>query len=409
MALPPDLSHSITMHPHPFHLHPHRDTEAISPQTTAAALEPIATSSTAAAAQRDSTPRRSVSLAYSSGHRDIEGRIVPRYTVENDPYDLSAKIKSQSELTAIRANTSRKRDGCGPIMLNKEAGRARKLEKFYEGQNENIRRLLKPVEEHVERAKEVSGDNQLKFKIAVHGSFVANVILAGLQIFAAVTSDSLSLFTTLADALFDPLSNITLMVTHRAVKKVDPRKYPSGKARIETAGNILFCFIMAAVSFVLIVLSAEELVRGNNGSLTKPFHMTSIIVVSVAFFTKLALFFYCWALRNIYSQVRILWEDHRNDLFINGFGVLTSIGGSRLRWWIDPLGAILLSVMISTLWLRTAYSEFQLLIGVTADTETQQWITYICKSLKPYPSLISQKRQLTTHYSNDTLPHDPSN
>ena len=380
MALPPDLSHSISMHPHPFHLHPHQDTEVISPQTTATALEPIATSSTGATPQRDTTPRRSVSLAYSSGLRDIEGRIVPRYTVENDPYDLSAKIKSQSELTAIRANTSRKRDGCGPIMLNKEANRARKLEKFYEGQNENIRRLLKPVEEHVERAKEVSGDNQLKFKTAVHGSFVANVILAGLQIYAAVTSDSLSLFTTLADALFDPLSNITLMVTHRAVKKVDPRKYPSGKARIETAGNILFCFIMAAVSFVLIVLSAEELARGNNGSLTKPFHLTSIIVVSVAFFTKLALFLYCWALRNIYSQVRILWQDHRNDLFINGFGVLTSIGGSRLRWWIDPMGAILLSAMIATLWLRTAYSEFQLLIGVTADTETQQWITYICKS-----------------------------
>ena len=30
-------------------------------------------------------------------------------------------------------------------------------------------------------------------------------------------------------------------------------------------------------------------------------------------------------------------------------------------WWIDPMGAILLSVLISFLWLRTAYQEFQLL------------------------------------------------
>jgi len=43
------------------------------------------------------------------------------------------------------------------------------------------------------------------------------------------------------------------------------------------------------------------------------------------------------------------------------------------------MGAIVLSVLISFLWLRTAYSEFQLLIGVSADTQTQQLITYICK------------------------------
>jgi hypothetical protein len=32
------------------------------------------------------------------------------------------------------------------------------------------------------------------------------------------------------------------------------------------------------------------------------------------------LFLYCLALRKKSSQVHILWEDHRNDLFINSFG-----------------------------------------------------------------------------------------
>ena len=61
------------------------------------------------------------------------------------------------------------------------------------------------------------------------------------------------------------------------------------------------------------------------------FHLPSVIAVGVAFVTKASLFLYCWALRNKYSQIRILWEDHRNDLFINGFGLLTSVGGSKLR------------------------------------------------------------------------------
>lgn len=107
--------------------------------------------------------------------------------------------------------------------------------------------------------------------------------------------------------------------------------------------------------------------------------LTSTIAVAVAWFVKFGLFLYCYSLRNTYSQIRILWEDHRNDLFINGPGLITSILGAKVRWWIDPMGATLLSVLIAFLWLRTAVSEFQLLIGVTADTATLQHITYICK------------------------------
>jgi divalent metal cation (Fe/Co/Zn/Cd) transporter len=313
-----------------------------------------------------------------SARDDIEGQPPPQYNKQNDPYELSLKLKSANEISSIRANSSRRRD-CGPLSVDKSVRKARKIQQFYEGQNESINRLLRPVDEHIRLAKKFDGENHLKYKIAVTGSFVANLALAILQVYGAVTSGSLSLLTTMADALFDPMSNITLMVANRAVKKVDGRRFPSGKARIETAGNIVFCFLMTSVSFILIVLSIMELVHGVPDDGTKMFHLPSVVAVAVAFTTKLALFFYCWALRNVYSQVRILWEDHRNDLFINGFGILTSVGGSKIAWWIDPMGAIILAVLVSTLWLRTAYREFQLLIGVTAETTMLQWITYICK------------------------------
>lgn len=47
------------------------------------------------------------------------------------------------------------------------------------------------------------------------------------------------------------------------------------------------------------------------------------------------------------------------------------------------MGAIILSVLIAFLWLRTAYSEFQLLIGVSADTSFLQHITYISMTHSP--------------------------
>jgi len=103
----------------------------------------------------------------------------------------------------------------------------------------------------------------------------ANICLAILQVYGAAASGSLALFTTMADAIFDPLSNLTLILCHRAVNRVDPRRFPSGKARIENAGNISFCFLMMAVSLVLIVLSIKELAGNNGGLPTSEFHVRS--------------------------------------------------------------------------------------------------------------------------------------
>ncbi|KAJ5901770.1 hypothetical protein N7495_002298 [Penicillium taxi] len=338
-------------------------------------------------------PDQLVTHRHDSGDVDAEGQSPPQYTPETDPYKLASKLKTEEELRQIKANTSRKRNAtkqdATPTLLDKgkQALVTRKLRSFYEDQNENIERMLKPVEEHVRDAKELNEENSIKYKIAVWASFAANIILCAVQIYGAVSSGSLSLFTTMADAIFDPLSNITLLLSNKAVNRVDPRKFPAGKARIETAGNITFCCLMTAVSFIIIAFSIRELIEGST-TLTASFHLPSIIAVSVAFFTKLALFFYCFALRNQVSQIRILWEDHRNDLIINGVGAMTSVLGSWVRWWIDPMGAIILSILISVLWLHSAYGEFQLLIGVTADAKMQQLITYICMLPWPFGSLI---------------------
>ncbi|EAU39291.1 hypothetical protein ATEG_00645 [Aspergillus terreus NIH2624] len=333
---------------------------------------------------------------------DEESQPPPQYTRENDPFQLSSKLKSAAEISQIqpRANTARKRDRCTPTVVGRAplslaSKRQQELQTFYHAQNENIERMLRPVEEHVRAARELNANNQLKYKIAVYGSFAANVILSVLQLYGAIASGSLSLFTTMADAIFDPMSNLTLLLCNKAVNRVDPRRFPAGKARIETAGNIGFCFLMTAVSLILIAFSVRDLAVGSNAETTE-FHLPSVIAVAVAFCTKFALFVYCFALRHQVSQIRILWEDHRNDLFINGFGILTSVGGSKLRWWIDPMGAVILSVLISGLWLHTAYHEFQLLIGVTADTKMQQLITYISMTHSPFITAIDTVRAYTS-------------
>lgn len=210
----------------------------------------------------------------------------------------------------------------------------------------------------------------------MHGSFIANVLLSILQMYAAISSGSLSLFATMADAIFDPISNLLLILSHRAVNKVDADRFPSGKARLETAGNIGFAFLMISVSFILLALSARDVADGSSSG-TKAFHLPSVIAVAIALSVKIALFFWCWGIKDTYSQAYILWLDHRNDLPVNVFGLFTSIAGSKLRWWIDPLGAMLIAVIIFVIWIRVVYSESLLLIGVAAEPEYIELLTYV--------------------------------
>ncbi|KAK3377741.1 hypothetical protein B0H63DRAFT_495564 [Podospora didyma] len=425
----PDLSNSISLHPHPFRTQNESSSALPSFQTSRAVAHAQAQS---AKSQQDAN---STAVEANDGHdgttfarhptsTDVEaesqmaGRL-PLVGAENDPYGLSQRYKTAAELAEIKANTSRKRDArpsssdasagdnaspskfSSTTKLGKyikpfghDANQARRLQGFYEAQNETIERLLKSVEEHRAEARQEHGDDHLKFQIAVWGSLVANVVLTVLQLYAAITSGSLSLFTTMADAIFDPMSNVTLILTNRAVRHVDPSRFPSGKARLETVGNIVFCFLMTAVSLILIAFSARELAE-HTGDL-KPFHLPSIIAVCIAFGTKFSLFLYTWSLKDKYSQVRILWQDHRNDLLVNGFGILTSVGGAKLVWWLDPAGAIFLSVVISVIWLRTAFTEFLLLVGVVAPVEIQQLITYVCVT---HSSAIRQIDTVRAYYA----------
>ncbi|KAI0445437.1 cation efflux family-domain-containing protein [Xylaria telfairii] len=385
----PNLAHTLTMHPSPFnpntnnrtstplsshspmpHVMPFRRPQDTAASTAVQAVEAV---------ELDHTTARHPT----SAQLDVESQNDNSRYRGNDPYNLSSAFKTDQQLDDIKANSSRKRDG--PRTLNlKLKGRYNGVSEFYRNQNETIERLLKTVEEHRIEARQEAGDDHLRRQIAVWGSFLANVVLSILQLYAAITSISLSLFTTAADSVFDPFSNLTLILTHRAVKRVDPNRFPSGKARLENVGNIAFCFLMGSVSLILVAFSIQELAtHKSTDPSTNGFHLPSVIAVAIAFGTKFTLFLYCWGIKDKYSQVDILWQDHRNDLLINGFGILTSVGGSKLVWWIDPLGSIILSLIIICIWTHTAFQEFKLLVGVAASVETQQLITYVCLTHSP--------------------------
>ncbi|KAL5519517.1 hypothetical protein ACEPAH_1200 [Sanghuangporus vaninii] len=289
---------------------------------------------------------------------DIESAVGGGKNPERDPLMFKSGIKTEGELGELR----RRKKG-------------KQLERFHREQNELIDSLLKPMDEHTEEARGAKEAARLPTKIAVWASMISNFALCVLQLYAAISSESLSLLATGIDSVFDIGSNIVLYWLHKKARSLDMNKWPVGGSRLETIGNIVYGFLMASVNLVVIVESMRSIIDHGSEELNE-FHLPSLIAVGAALGVKFLLFLYCLSLRKSSSQVHVLWEDHRNDLFINGFGLLMSAGGSKWRWWLDPSGAVIIASGVIASWSRTVYKQFELLAGKSAPHDFIKLITY---------------------------------
>ncbi|KAK0481360.1 CDF-like metal transporter [Armillaria novae-zelandiae] len=275
-----------------------------------------------------------------------------------DPYNLREGLRTDSQLEEIR---------------RRKKGKA--IVKYQNKQNDLISYLLKPMEAHTTEAKDEEDSARLFVKIAVWASLISNLALCVLQMYAAVSSLSLSLLATGIDSVFDIGSNMVLFWLHRKAEKLDSSKWPVGGARLENIGNVVYGSLMACVNLIVVVEAVRSFISKSNDDL-KAFHLPSIIAVAAALGVKFLLFLLCYPFRENSSQVRVLWEDHRNDLWINTFGILMSTGGSKLRWYLDPMGAIIIGLGIIISWSRTIYGQFELLAGKSAPHEFLQLLIY---------------------------------
>ncbi|KAF8807919.1 CDF-like metal transporter [Phlegmacium glaucopus] len=273
-----------------------------------------------------------------------------------DPFQLSDGIIPDEQIAGLRR-------------------RKKHVAKYQLRQNNLISSLLKPMEEHTEDAKIEEEAARLRVKIAIYASLCCNFVLCVVQLYAAISSVSLSLLATGIDSVFDIGSNVVLFWLHRKAAKMDINKWPVGGARLETIGNIVYGLLMGSVNLVVIVESIRNLITKHGNGLSN-FHLPSIIAVGAALAVKFLLFLYSYSLRSKSSQVQVLWQDHRNDLWINAFGILMSTGGSKLRWYLDPMGAIIIALGIIISWSHTIYTEFELLAGKSAPHDFLQLLVY---------------------------------
>ncbi|KAI9706294.1 MAG: hypothetical protein M1820_004869 [Bogoriella megaspora] len=277
-----------------------------------------------------------------------------------DPFSLSARRRENVSRRSIAADH--------PSARSKS-----QLKKYYTAQNELIDAFLNSADEERLAALD-SVKNGPKVKFAINASFGVNFCLFCLQLYAAISTGSLSLFATAADAFMDLVSSFVMWITSRTAKRESIYKYPVGRTRLETVGIIMFCSLMTTVAVELIIESGRSL--GEGAKVDEPLQIVPLTLVGVAIFSKLVLFIYCFSLRR-YPAARIFSIDHRNDLAVNIFGLVMSIVGDRFVWWLDPFGSICIALLILVSWVSTAFEHVWLLVGKTAPKEFVNKVVYL--------------------------------
>lgn len=218
---------------------------------------------------------------------------------------------------------------------------------------------------------------------AIHFSLAVNVVLFFVKLAVAVLSRSLAIVASLVDSFVDLCSQMVIAIAENRMRTLDPR-FPIGKARLETVGIIVCASIMSMSALEVIQQSVIQIVDGVHGNLPKlNLDIVTYAVLGVAIGLKLALYFYCSALKAYSPSAMALAEDHRNDVLSNLVAIITAsvahYDPQRL-WYVDPVGALAISLFIVTSWFCIAKEQIDHIVGKGAEPEFIEQVTSMANS-----------------------------
>ncbi|KAL4221373.1 hypothetical protein ACF0H5_019631 [Mactra antiquata] len=259
---------------------------------------------------------------------------------------------------------------------------------FYKSQDtlidqyEEVRMEIDDAMENAEYQKQLRKKASLYAKI----TFLTNLILLGIKVVAVVLSGSISLISSLVDSSVDLLSGLVIWVTSRAVKKTDRYVYPQGRTKLEPMAIVILSVIMSVASLQIIKEALTKIVGLANDTQSPPkMDWITIGISSATVIVKLVLFLLC---RRIpHPTVQALAMDHRNDVLSNSVAIVFGyIGSQEMQQrvnvgglvYLDPIGAILISIYIIGNWIITGWDQIKQLVGHTASADFISKITWIC-------------------------------
>lgn len=254
---------------------------------------------------------------------------------------------------------------------------------------------LLPEEEQEKRRKAAR-----RAKWAININVIANVLLLAGKIFAATSSDSLSLLASLVDSALDLLCTIIVWTTNKLVGwriGALQKKFPVGRKRLEPLGILVFSIIMVISFLQILQESVEELMplKGKAEELPK----AAVGALLSTIIVKGIIWFGCMPIKT--TQVQALAQDCKTDVIFNTLSLLFPIIGAKANiWWLDPVGAGLLSLYIIYDWGATSFENVTRLSGQAAPDATYKKLLYLAHRFSP---VVDGFKSVTAYHAGDGI------
>lgn len=294
---------------------------------------------------------------------------------ENKPVRSIIPSKSRDLLEDALTQSEQKPKSLKDIKKHKE------IQQYYSTMSEWLNQIDE-LDEIPDYSTEKFDANEANFAIrcSTYCSFGLNMMLLTGKAIAMSTSSSYTIMSSLADSCLDIIAGIIISYTAATSQTTeeDKLKYPAGKSRISTVGILVFSVLMSVCALYIIGQCMMALINHEIAP------QTTKTAVCIMLFTITVKFFMWIIFKWLGHPITLtLAEDHRNDVITNSFGLFMYWGGAKLRWWMDSVGGIVISLFILQSWAHNAAEMARMLMGEIASPDIVRNVTYVAAHHHP--------------------------
>lgn len=247
---------------------------------------------------------------------------------------------------------------------------------------------------------EQKDSQEVVFAILIN--FFINFLLLVGKIVVSLLTNSISVVASLVDLILDFLSTFIIYTANKLLSSKTWRTqhaYPIGRSRLEPLGVLIFSIIIiisfiqvGQESFRRLFVAEEERHAARIGT-------DAIVIMTVTIVSKIAC--WVWCSKSKSSSVQALAQDAETDVVFNTVSLLMpTIGYIFNIWWLDPLGALLLSIYVIVSWAKTAFEHIDNLTGAVADPLDYKVVLYLAYR---FAESIKQITALKVYHAGDNL------
>lgn len=226
---------------------------------------------------------------------------------------------------------------------------------------------------------------------AINVNFAANVVLLAAKIAVTLSTNSLSIVASLLDSTLDFLSGVIVLISNKLAQIRDRSKYPVGRSRLEPLGVLVFSVVMI-VSFLQVALEGVQRLAASPKHQPPPTMLSPTIAATMAAVVVVKGLCWLWCRTSKSASVQALAQDAQSDVIFNFFSIVFPILGSPAvfdQWWLDPLGAVLISVYILVQWALTSSEHIRNLAGRAADAGDVEGVVYMAMRFSDFVGAIT--------------------